>query len=158
MAQNPRRDRSRSPPLHAHTRGDNKAWSNIGVKIYVTTPTYVSVANHNLGSLSFEKRSIAGPDVPAGPAGRARLQDQMCQRVPAGPAGPGAGAGPAAGQDDEPAGPNEPSPQAVGPKEPADSPGARQDDVVVANEPAEPNGPAEPNCPEGPNGQAEPTS
>ena len=109
MAENPRFDRSRSPPLHAHTRGDNKAWSNFGVKMFLTTPVYVTPTSWCLGNLSFENRSIAGPGPAAGPAGPAG---------PAVPAGPGpaleaAAAAPAGSDDDPGAGPNVPEGQNV---------------------------------------------
>ena len=107
MAQSPRSDRSRSPPLHAHNKGENKAWSNFGAKSFISTPVYVTPTSWHLGSLSFETRSIAGPGPAAGPAG------------PAGPSGPGpaleaAAAGPA-GSDDDPA----LEAAAAGPAEPA---------------------------------------
>ena len=76
-------DRSRSPPLHAHAQGDNKAWSNFGVKIFVTTPVYVTPTSIRFAGVDFANRSIAGPGPAAGPAGPAGP-------APAGPAGPGA--------------------------------------------------------------------
>ena len=126
-----RLDRSRSPPLACHARGDNKAWSNIAFKIYVTTPTYVSVNNYNLGSISFENRSIAGPAGSGGPA--------------AGLAGPDAGAGPVApalpappaSPDDDPA-----PPAAVPPDGPGAAPPAVGPDGL-AEPGAEQGGPAD---------------
>ena len=115
MAENPRFDRSRSPPLHAHTRGDNKAWSNFGAKMFLTTPVYVTPASWSAPVyVTFQNRSIAGPGPAAGPAGPAG---------PAVPAGPGpaleaAAAAPAGSDDDPGAGPNVPD-EGAGPAGPA---------------------------------------
>ena len=142
MAENTRPDRSRSPPLDAHTRGDNKAWSNFGLKMFITTPTYVSPTTWNMGSLSFEKRSIVGRAGPAAGAGAAA-------------AGPKADAGPEGQNDDqasEAAGPNGPEADAgAGPHVPAE-PGAAPSGPE-ADPGAEPG--AGPNWPEahGPEGQ-----
>ena len=53
------RSRSRSPPLVSHKHGDNKAWSNTSVRVYVTTPTYVSIVSHDLGSITYVSRALA---------------------------------------------------------------------------------------------------
>ena len=57
----PQRDRSRSPPLVSHQRGDNQAWSNTALRIYVTTPTYASVVSHDLGHITYATRALAVP-------------------------------------------------------------------------------------------------
>lgn len=57
----PQGDRNRSTPLPCHAKGDNKAWSNIGIKIYITMPTYVNVVNHQLGTITCANRAIARP-------------------------------------------------------------------------------------------------
>ena len=105
-------DRSRSPPLHAHAQGDNKAWSNFSVKIWVTTPVYATTTHIHLVNVDLANRSIAGPGPAAGPAGPAGP-------APAGPAGPGALEAAAANPG---AGPNVPERQHVEPA--AAGPGA----------------------------------
>ena len=55
------RSRSRSPPLVSHQRGDNKAWSNTSVRVYITTPTYVSIVSQDLGRINYTTRALAVP-------------------------------------------------------------------------------------------------
>ena len=111
--------RSRSPPLRAHTEGNNKARSNIGIKCFVDSQV-------SLLSLSFEKRTLLRELL--------REQDQLPGPGPGPDAGAAAGAGSGPGPGpvvaDEPAGPT------AGQDEPA-GPIAGQD------EPNEPAGPAE---------------
>ena len=83
--------RSRSPPLHAHLRGENRAWSSFGVRMSFTTPVYITPTSWSLGSLTFENRYIAGPAGSTAPA------------APAGPTGPAGPAAPATTDDDDPA-------------------------------------------------------
>ena len=91
-----RRDRSRTPPLDAHKAGDNKAWSNIGVKMFITVPTYVSLSHFHMGSLSFDNRSIVGRAGPAaGPALGVGAGPPAVEAAAAGPAVEEAAAGPA---------------------------------------------------------------
>ena len=90
-------DRSRSPPLHAHAQGDNKAWSNFSVKLWVTTPVYATTTHIHVVHVDLANRSIAGPGPAARPAGPASPAPEG-----PGPAGPGAleaaAAGPGAGE------------------------------------------------------------
>ena len=58
--------RSRSPPLVAHAKGDNKSWSNHKVEVSITTPVYTTPANLNC-SVDFKPRAIAGPAPPPRP-------------------------------------------------------------------------------------------
>ena len=123
-----RRDRSRSPPLDAHKAGDNKAWSNIGVKMFITTPTYVSLSHFHMGSLSFDNRSIVGRAGPAaGPALGVGAGPPAVEAAAAGPAVEAAAAEPNGSEADAGAGTNGPE----GPTAPAVVEGAHGPEAAV---------------------------